>query len=60
LSAATKKIFVTEWKHLQGRYDMINWKNDSAHFTTDGKDKSYNSKLKAKVEWVISNKRIVE
>jgi hypothetical protein len=60
LSPGIKKLFVTECKHLQDRYDMINWKNDHSHFTIDGKELSYNSRLKAKVEWISEHKKIVE
>jgi len=38
VSPATKKVFVADCKHLQGRYDMTNQKNDYYNFTND-KDK---------------------
>lgn len=60
LSPKTGKIFVAECKHLQGRYDMVNQKNDFDYFTVDGKKKSYNSRLKIKVQWLEENKDMLE
>jgi hypothetical protein len=57
---AIKKVLVTECKHLLGRYDMVNWKNDHDHFTVDGKTKSYNNRLKCKVDWLLQHKKILE
>jgi hypothetical protein len=53
---AIKKILIAECKHLTGRYDMVNWKNDYAHFTL-GEEKAYNVRLGNKVRWFTENRR---
>lgn len=60
ISPVTRKILVTECKHLLGRYDMVNWRQDYEHFTKDGKTLSYNSRLKGKVQWLNENFDILE
>ena len=55
-----KKVFIADCKHLLGRYDMVNQKNDYDHFTKDGKHKSYNTRMKLKVQWLTQNKMILE
>jgi len=60
ISPVTKKILVTECKHLVGRYDMVNWQQDFEHFTKDGKTLSYNSRIKEKVKWLQQNMDVLE
>ncbi len=61
ISPKIKKIFIAECKHLHGRYDMVNWKNDYQYFTVDeGKNKSYVSRIANKVNWLTANKEILE
>jgi hypothetical protein len=57
---AIKKILVIDCKHLQGRYGMVDWKNDYDHFIVDGKKKGYNSRIEGKVGWLTKNKKVVE
>lgn len=48
-----KKIYISDNKHLQSRYDMMNQKNDFSNFT---KDKGgYNNQISNKVKWVEDN-----
>lgn len=60
VSPATKKLLVTECKHLLGRYDMVSWKQDYDHFKVDGSRPGYNTRLAAKVVWVINHLPQVE
>jgi len=60
ISPATKKLLVTECKHLLGRYDMVNWKQDYDHFTVDGSKPGYNTRLAAKVRWITNHVSLVE
>jgi len=60
ISPATKKLLVTECKHLLGRYDMVNWKQDHDHFTVDGSKPGYNTRLAAKVQWIREHIKQVE
>lgn len=61
VSPNTKKIFIAECKHLLGRYDMVNQKNDYDNFIIDKKNKkSFNTRLKLKVHWLTENKAILE
>jgi hypothetical protein len=55
ISPQTKKLYVTECKHLLGRYDMVNWKQDHDHFTVDGSKSAYNTRIAAKVEWITTH-----
>ncbi|MBO9561149.1 MAG: hypothetical protein J7621_00185 [Niastella sp.] len=57
---AIKKILVTECKHLLGRYDMVNWKNDYDHFIGDGKNEGYNARIRGKVDWISQHKEVLE
>lgn len=57
---ASKKLLIAECKHLLGRYDMVNWKNDFDHFVTDGKAPSYNTRLTNKLSWLSQNIEKVE
>jgi len=52
LNAQLNVIFIIDCKNLQGRYDMVSYRDDYSKFT--GK-KGYNEKLKNKVEWAKSN-----
>jgi len=60
VSPHVNKVFVAECKHLQGRYDMVNQKEDYDHFTKDGKDKCYISRINLKTKWLKENKAILE
>lgn len=60
VSTPLKKIFIAECKHLQGRYDMVNQKEDYDHFTKDGKVKCYISRINLKTKWLTENKGILE
>jgi hypothetical protein len=60
ISPYVHKVFIAECKHLQGRYDMVNQKEDFDHFTKDGKDKCYNSRINLKTKWLTENKDILE
>jgi len=60
VSPRVKKVFIAECKHLQGRYDMVNQKEDYDHFTKDGKDKCYISRINFKTKWLTENKAILE
>ncbi len=60
LSHILKKVFIADCKHLVGRYDMVNQKNDYDHFTKDGKHKSYNTRMNLKTKWLNENKNILE
>lgn len=60
ISPNVNKVFIAECKHLQGRYDMVNQKEDHDHFTKDGKDKCYDSRLNLKIKWLTENKAILE
>lgn len=60
ISPHTKKVYIADCKHLLGRYDMVNQKNDFEHFTKDGKQLSYNNRLKLKVDWMTENMQILE
>lgn len=57
-----KKIFIVDCKHLLGRYDLINQKNDYNSFSIGSKNnKSYNQTMMNKVTWFKENKdKIVE
>jgi len=57
---ALKKILVIECKHLQGRYDMVNWRNDYYYFTVSGNNKSYNERIALKVNWLSNNIPLIE
>ena len=50
---ARKTIYISDCKHLQGRYDMMTQKNDYSNFT---KDKTgYNQQITNKINWVKAN-----
>jgi hypothetical protein len=54
INHATKKIYVADCKHLQGRYDMLTQRNDYSNFTK-GK-KPYNKQIENKIKWVEENR----
>jgi hypothetical protein len=56
-SKATKKLFIADCKHLLGRYDIPNQRNDYNAFTS-GK-KPYNKTLKSKIKWFKDNISLV-
>tara|TARA_R110002051_G_scaffold168266_1_gene238869 strand:+ start:102 stop:1790 length:1689 start_codon:yes stop_codon:yes gene_type:complete len=57
LSEITKTMYVCDCKHLLGRYDIANQRNDYNAFIS-GK-KPYNETLKRKIKWFESNLKIV-
>ncbi len=60
ISPNTKKVFVADCKHLLGRYDMTNQKNDYYNFTDDSKHPSYNTRMSFKINWLTENKNILQ
>ncbi|MDP4265054.1 MAG: hypothetical protein Q8941_21175 [Bacteroidota bacterium] len=54
----TKKLLVIDDKHLHGRYDTANQKNDFSVFTEG--PKSYNASMAKKLEWANANKTAIE
>lgn len=53
ISDKTKTIYISDCKHLLGRYDTMNMKNDFNAFSIG--TKSYNETLKRKVIWFSKN-----
>lgn len=53
VSNSTKKLFIADCKHLLGRYDIPNQRNDYNAFTS-GK-KPYNKTLEIKIQWFKDN-----
>lgn len=52
VSETQKKIFIIDCKHLLGRYDMVNQKNDYNAFVVGStKNKSYNETMRNKLVW---------
>lgn len=60
VSPYLNKVFIAECKHLIGRYDMVNQKEDFDHFTKDGKKICYDRRLNFKIEWMTKHKAILE
>lgn len=57
ISENLKKLYIADCKHLLGRYDIVNQKNDFNAFAVgSSKNKSYNETLKAKLVWFNNNK----
>ncbi|PQJ17005.1 hypothetical protein [Nonlabens tegetincola] len=56
-SKATKKLYIADCKHLLGRYDIPNQRNDYNAFTS-GK-KPYNKTLESKIKWFKDNISLV-
>ncbi len=56
-----KKVFIVDCKHLLGRYDAANQKNDFNAFTKGSKKtKSYNQTMQNKVRWFSANVCLLE
>jgi hypothetical protein len=56
-----KKILIADCKHLRGRYDMADQKNDYNAFAKGSKNNSsYNQKIATKVAWFDSNKTALQ
>jgi hypothetical protein len=56
VSDITRKIFICDCKHLLGRYDIVNQKNDYNAFAIGSKStKAYNKTIANKVEWFAEN-----
>ncbi len=56
-----KKIYVSDCKHLLGRYDIVNQKNDYNVFAVGSKkNKSYNQTMTDKLTWFNQNKDLVQ
>jgi hypothetical protein len=56
-----KKIMIVDCKHLMGRYDAANQKNDFNAFTKGSKrTKSYNQTMQNKTEWFSDNVQLIE
>jgi hypothetical protein len=61
VSEIQKKIFIADCKHLLGRYDMVNQKNDfNAFVVGSNKTKSYNETITNKLLWFNQNIRALE
>lgn len=58
ISEKTKKILIVDCKHLLGRYDTPNQRNDYNAFVS-GK-RPYNKTLKRKIKWFKENKELLE
>lgn len=58
ISEKLKKIFIADCKHLLGRYDTPNQRNDYNVFVS-GK-KPYNKTLERKVTWLKKNKQLIQ
>ncbi len=58
ISQKLKKIFIADCKHLLGRYDTPNQRNDYNVFVS-GK-KPYNQTLERKVNWFKNNKQLIQ
>ena len=61
VSESLKKIFISDSKHLLGRYDIVNQKNDYNAFAVGSKKtKPYNETLANKLAWFRANSKILE
>ncbi len=58
ISEELRKIFIADCKHLLGRYDTPNQRNDYNAFVT-GK-KPYNKTLRRKIEWFKIHKDLIQ
>ena len=56
-SKATKKLYIADCKHLLGRYDIPNQRNDYNAFTS--RKKPYNKTLESKIKWFKDNISLV-
>jgi len=50
---ATKTLYVIDCKHLRGRYDLMNQRNDYSNFV---KEKGYNKQVTNKVQFIEKHK----
>lgn len=57
INSKRKIIYVSDCKHLLGRYDMMNQKNDFNAFSVG--EKSYNKTMERKVDWFSHNHQLV-
>lgn len=57
ISEFTKRIYIVDCKHLLGRYDIPNQRNDFNAFTSS--KKPYNDTLERKVKWFKENKNLI-
>jgi len=57
ISEKTKTVYIADCKHLLGRYDVVNQKNDFNAFSVG--EKSYNSTIERKVKWFTANKELL-
>lgn len=55
LDEKNKIIYVCECKHNRSRHDLNNWKRDYSNFKS-----KYEAQLERKVNWVESNKQLIE
>jgi len=61
VSESLKKIFISDSKHLLGRYDIVNQKNDYNAFAVGSKKtKPYNETLANKLAWFRANAKLLE
>lgn len=61
IAERVKKIFISDCKHLLGRYDIVNQKNDYNSFAVGSKrNKSYNQTMTDKLAWFSKNKDLVQ
>lgn len=61
IAPTINKIFISDCKHLLGRYDIVNQKNDFNAFAVGSKKtKSYNQTLSNKLEWFNTNIKQLE
>lgn len=61
ISEKAKKIYVADCKHLLGRYDIVNQKNDYNVFAVGSKkNKSYNQTMTDKLAWFNQHKELVQ
>ena len=61
VSNQIKKIFILECKHLLGRYDIVNQRNDYNSFVVGSRNKkSYNETMSNKVTWFTNNKLLLQ
>lgn len=61
VSEDQQKIFIADCKHLLGRYDIVNQKNDFNAFVVGSKKtKSYNETMTNKLVWFRKNVNLLE
>jgi hypothetical protein len=61
ISESLKKIFISDSKHLLGRYDVVNQKNDYNAFAVGSKKtKPYNETMANKLAWFSANSKMLE